>query len=159
MFVHQMQSVSKFAKKLCHNWLTWSEYIGVFIAIFAIPREPLKLRQHVRHISKVFWRHILCCLKSVFVKSSGEQNNLAAKQCFYSTTCGERQNTAENSFCIQNSTIFKTLKKCRQKNSICFWGSREKSFFGRFLSFFVFEGQYHQFHITKKSEARRTCWH
>ena len=61
-----------------------------FIAIFAIPREPLKLRQHVRHISEVFWRHILCCLKGVFVMLGREKNNLAAKQLFYSTTCGER---------------------------------------------------------------------
>jgi len=31
-----------------------------------------------------------------------------------------------------------------------------EKFFGAFLSFFVFEDPYHQFHITKKSATRRT---
>jgi len=48
------------------------------------------VRQHVRHCKQGFWRRILCCLKVVFVVLGREKNNLAAKQWFYSTTCGER---------------------------------------------------------------------
>jgi len=46
------------------------------------------------------------------------------------------------------------------KTQPVFGGQGEKSiFYVAFLPFFAFEGQYLQFHITKKSETRRTCWH
>jgi len=49
-----------------------------------------------------------------------EKNNLAAKQWFYSTTCGEK---------------IKHGRKFVLKISTCFWRSREKSFFGRIYHF------------------------
>jgi len=68
------------------------------------------------------------------------------------------KNTAENSFCIINSTISKTFKKMWAKKLNILLRARDKSlFYGAFLSFLAFESPYLQFHITKKSETRRTC--
>ena len=111
----------------------------LFIAIFAIPREPLKLRQHV---SKVFWRHIVCSLKGAFVMSDREKTILLQNSGFIQRLVERKQNTAENSFCIKNSTKSKTFKNVGKKTQHVFGGPGGK-FFWTSLSFFVFKGPYH----------------
>jgi len=51
----------------------------------------------------------------------------------------------------------KTRQKIRSQNLNMFLEVQGEKFFWTHLSFFVFEGPYHEFHITKKSETRRTC--
>jgi len=87
-------------------------------------------------------------VKTILLQNSG----------FIQRPVERKQNTAENSFCIPNSTISKTFKKSRPKTQHVSGGQGEK-FFWTYVSFFVFEGPYRQFHITKKSETRRTCWY
>ena len=107
---------------------------------------------------KTLWRRIVCCLKGVFVMSGREKKTtLLQNSGFVQRPVEREQNTAENSFCIQNSTISKTLKKCRQKNSTCFWGSREKVFLDLFVIFRL-RRPIPPVHITKKSETPRTYW-
>ena len=155
MHVHQIQSVGKFAKKSCHNWLTWSEYIAFSLRILRCLVNHWSYVNTQDIVSKVFDDISFVVLKAYLWCGAGKKTILLQNSGFIQRPVEREQKTAENSFCIRNSAISKTFKKCRQKTSTCLRGS----FLGAFLLFFVFEVSYHQFHITKKSETCRTCWH
>jgi len=160
MHVHKIQSVGKFAKKAVPELIDPGENILPFHCDFCDTSRTTEATSTRKTSQARFFDDIsFVVLKAYLWCRAGEKTILLQNSGFIQRPVEREKNTAENSFCIRNSTKFITFKKCTQKTSPCFWGSREKSFFGLFLSFFVFERPYHHFHITKKSETRKTCWH
>ena len=69
-------------------------------------------------------------LKAYLRCRARKKTNLLQNSGFIKRPVEREQNAAENSFCIQNSTISKTFKKCRQKNlNMFFWGPERKGVF------------------------------
>jgi len=154
MHVHQIQSVGKFAKKSCHNWMTLERIYWFFIAI---PREPLKLRQHVRHCEQGFLTtHPLLSQRRICDVGQGKKQSCCKTVVLLNDLWRENKTRQKIRSAYKIQPYLKLLKNVGKKTSTCFFGvQKEKAF----LSFFVFEGPYHQFHITKKSATSRTCWH
>jgi len=67
--------------------------------------------------------------------SGREKNNLAEKQWFYSTTCGERTNTAEYRCAYKIQPYLKLFENVGKKPQHVFGGPGRKVFWGVFIIF------------------------
>jgi len=94
---------------------------------------------------KTLWRRIVCCLKGVFVMSGREKKQPCCKTVVLFNDLWRGSKTRRkirSAYKIQ--PYLKLLKNVGKKTQHVFGGPGRK-FFWTFLSFFVFEGPYHQF--------------
>jgi len=89
--------------------------------------------------------------------SGREKNNLAAKTVVLFNDLLRENKTRQKIRSAYKIQPYLTLSKTVGKKTQHVFGDPGRKIFWTFLSFFVFEGPYHQFHITKKSGTRRTC--